>query len=211
MPPTEGLVYLVRHGGLVLPAGSDKRFVGQVDLPLSAEGRRYAELLADWLGDKGIRHIVCSDLSRSRKTAAVVAERLGVMAEVRRDLREIGLGEWEGLTFGEVQRRFPEEYRRRGEEIVSYRPPGGESFADCARRAVRAFAEITHSRTGPLLIVGHAGVNRSLIAHILGMPLANLFRLAQPYGCLSEIVCRSGAYRLMAMTTSLERQALLRP
>jgi probable phosphoglycerate mutase len=46
---------------------------------------------------------------------------------------------------------------------------------------------LIHRENGPILVVGHAGVNRVLLCHLLGMPLGNLFRLGQDYGCCNLI------------------------
>lgn len=188
-------VYLVRHGKIRLE-DDQRRYIGQLDLPLSGEGVRQAESLRKLLGPVGLATVYCSDLARSRQTAAIIAGDGGVAVTVRRDLREISLGEWEGCTFAEIIRRFPDEFRARGADIGYFRVPGGESFADCSQRVVAAFRDILAKATGDVAIVGHAGVNRLLLCHVLGLPLANLFRLGQDYGCLNVIQCGDTGYQL---------------
>ncbi len=179
------LIYLVRHGEVRSPGG--KRYIGQSDPPLSAEGIGQARRLAQELENVRLTAIWCSDLQRSQGAAEIIAERQQVRPQARSDLREIGLGAWEGLSFEEVRRIYPAEYEARGRDIVGYRPPGGECFADLSRRVIAVFGEIVTLAAGDLLIVGHAGVNRAILCHILGMPLQNLFRLGQDYGCLNLI------------------------
>jgi probable phosphoglycerate mutase len=194
----ERLVYLARHG-LVGPPGEPKRFIGQVDPLLSDQGIEQARQLGRELSDIAFTAIFCSDLQRSFKTAEIVAGGQTARLQARRDLREIGLGEWEGLTFEEVRSRYPEEFRERGQDIAHYHPPGGESFADCSSRVVSAFEEILTSMDGNVLIVGHAGVNRAILCHVLGMSLGHLFRIGQDYGCLNLIRCTDSGYRLEVM------------
>src|SRR5208337_1578475 len=105
----------------------------------------------------------------------------------RQDLREINLGKWEGCTFADIEQRFPEEFRKRGSDIVSYRIPGGESFDNCNKRVLTAFQDILEASTGNILIVGHAGVNRMILCHIMGVPLQDLFKIRQEYGCMNVI------------------------
>jgi probable phosphoglycerate mutase len=93
------------------------------------------------------------------------------------------MGSWEDLPMEEAKRLFPDEYTKRGEDPAEYRIPGGESFSDLRGRVVPLFEELIQRQDGPLLVVGHAGVNRVLLCHLLGMPLENLFRLGQDYGC----------------------------
>jgi len=91
------------------------------------------------------------------------------------------------------------EYEKRGADMVYYRPPAGECFADVAARVIPLFEEIVRYSSGNLLIVGHAGVNKVILCHILGMPLENLFRLRQDYSCLNVIDCGREKMRLREM------------
>lgn len=104
-----------------------------------------------------------------------------------RSLREIALGGWDGLPVAEVQRRFPGEYERRGKEMMTYQPPGGESFADLQARVVPTFLDILNRESGHVLMVGHAGVNRAILCHIQKRPLEELFRIPQTYAGLNII------------------------
>jgi len=190
----ERLVYLARHGEHDLSKGP-RRFIGQLDVPLSSEGIKQAERVAEALAGVELTAVYCSDLRRSLQTATVVSECLTKAAgqaaprpQARPDLREISLGTWEGASIDDVRRQHPAEFKARGQDMASYRPPGGESFADCRQRAVRALGEIIAATSGNLLVVAHAGLNRTLLCHLLGMPLENLFRIEQDYGCLNVIV-----------------------
>ncbi|MBN1930579.1 MAG: histidine phosphatase family protein [Desulfobacterales bacterium] len=193
--------------GRVGPPHAPKRFIGQVDLPLSDQGIKQARQLGRTLSDIAVATIFCSDLQRSLKTAEIIAAGQAVRLQVRRNLREIGLGEWEGLTFEEVRRRYPKEFQERGQDIAHYRPPRGESFADCSRRVVSVFEEILASRNGNVLIIGHAGVNRTILRHVLGIPLEHLFRIGQDYGCLNLICYTDSVCRLEVLNwVQRERQ-----
>lgn len=184
-------IYLVRHGKIQLQ-DEQRRYIGQLDLPLAAEGVRQAQCLQKRIDRTEFSAVICSDLTRSRQTAEIIAKHKEVPIMPRADLREISLGQWEGLTFAEVERQYPREFEARGMDIGYYRVPGGESFADCGRRVVAAFQEILGTVTGDILLSGHAGVNRLLLCQVLGLPLTNLFRLGQDYGCLNVI--HSGSY-----------------
>ncbi len=100
------MIYLVRHGAIQSPV-DPKRFIGQMDLPLNAEGFRQAERLAEALRDAPLSAVFCSDLKRSVDTAQIIAKPHQISCIPRRDLREISLGRWEGLTFDEVRRAAP--------------------------------------------------------------------------------------------------------
>jgi probable phosphoglycerate mutase len=188
------VLYLVRHGK-IRQEDDQRRYIGQIDLPLAEEGRRQAEHLRRRMEHAEIGAAYCSDLIRSRKTAEIAAGgRFEVV--VRPDLREISMGEWEGRTLGEIARQSPDEYTARGEDIAGFRVPGGESFVECGRRVVFAFEDVLARSTGNVLIVGHAGVNRLILCHVLGMPVKNVFRIGQDYSCLNIIQVSNSGYQV---------------
>ncbi len=189
------IIYLIRHGK-IQAEDEQRRYIGQFDAPLSEEGVRQAQGLQKSLGRADIRTVYCSDLSRSQQTARIIVGDKAIPVIARQDLREIHLGEWEGRTFADIVKCFPHEFRARGADIGYYRIPGGESFADCGKRVMAAFQQIQEALAGNILIVGHAGVNRLLLCHILGMPIANLFRLGQDYGCLNIIQASNAGYQV---------------
>lgn len=100
-------------------------------------------------------------------------------------LREIGMGAWEGLSFSEIRRRFPEEYALRGEDPAANPPPGGETLEQAAARASQALYALLRRSKGDLAIVGHAGSNRLLLCSITGTPLRQFLDFPQPYGCIN--------------------------
>jgi probable phosphoglycerate mutase len=158
-----------------------------VDLPLSSKGIRQAEGLREKLRDTRLTAIYCSDLKRSRGTAEIIAKPHGMKPQPLTELREIHLGEWEGMDFDQVRRKFPGQFEARGLNIVHYRTPEGESFQDCALRVIPTLYNILHSTRGDILIVGHAGINRIILSQAMGTDMKDLFKIRQEYGCLDRI------------------------
>ena len=189
------IIYLIRHGNIVME-NNERRYIGQIDIPLSAEGMCQARLLEAELARQELAAAFCSDLTRSVDTARIITEKLNINLTIRRELREISMGDWEGKTFKEIAQAYPEEYVKRGKNIASYRIPGAESFAECQSRILAAFTEIVNATQENILIVGHAGINRLLLCHVLGMPMENLFHITQDYGCMNILVGDKGKYRL---------------
>ena len=195
-------IYLVRHGDIAL--GKDKRYIGQSDLPLSALGLEQAVSLKELFSRIPLDKIYCSDLERTRQTAEIVASVHSFVPIVCPDLREINMGDWEGKPFAEIKTGHPEEFKERGEKIASYRPPNGESFADCYRRIIPLFECLVHSAED-ILIVGHAGVNRVILCHVLGLGLDQVFRFAQGYGCVNLISRQDFQYCLDFLNHTLNQ------
>ena len=191
-------VYLIRHGEI--PQSKPRRFIGQSDLPLTEIGREQIARTAHSLAARSVGRIVTSPLKRCLESGHIIGNRLRLPdIEAVSDLQEISLGAWEGLTVEQVCSDFPEEYTARGSDIAGFRPSGGESFSDLLNRVWPAFDSIVTDADSPIAIVAHAGVNRVLLCRILGMPLANLFRLDQNYGCINVIHREGTAYRVACL------------
>ena len=180
------MVYLLRHCQPDLPSGK-RLCIGHTDVPLAQEGWVQAAQLAEKFGRRSITAVYSSDLKRSYQTAQVLADVLTLSPNQRTDLREIDMGAWDGLTFAEIRRRWPEAYRRRGEMIWQYAPPGGESFACCAQRAEQALSAIVAESQGDVLIVAHSGLNRALLWQWGVQPPAGLLAIKQAYGCINRL------------------------
>jgi alpha-ribazole phosphatase len=184
-------IYLLRHGHV--DTGARRRYIGRTDLPLSPRGQAQARRLALDLAARGIHRIHASDLRRALDTARIIAAGIGLEVIPEPALREIDLGDWEGRAMAAVQREDPDGYHRRGQDLAGFRPPGGESFDDLARRVVPVFESIAAFGQGDAAIVAHAGVNRVILADLLGMPRANVLRLGQDYGAVNVIEYRCAA------------------
>jgi len=162
---------------------------------LSGEGIDQVRRLHEELSSVPFSAVFCSDLKRSVETAAILTEdRPDLVAVQRPELREIDLGEWDGLSFEAVQTAYPDEFLKRGWDIVHYQPPGGESFLDCTRRVIPTFYHLLHTTRGNILVVGHAGVNRIILCQVLGRSLADLLDIRQDYACVNLIQYDDGAF-----------------
>ena len=181
---------LIRHGALEDDA--EGRFVGVADLPMSSAGEaQIRELAARLRPHVSPDTIYCSDLKRSQRTAELLASGSAIPLRVRPALREIDMGDWQGLSRREVAEGRPADYVARGRDIADFRPPRGESFADLAARVLSCWRDIVDGDESQVVAVaGHAGVNRVILCHLLGAPLANLFRIAQRPGCVSVVEWR---------------------
>jgi probable phosphoglycerate mutase len=193
-----GVICLMRHGDSRVD--DLKRFTGHTDSPLSETGRRQAEWWQKEFLSLSFDRIYCSDLSRSLETTRIICKGRKVEIQVLPELREINLGEWDGLPKLEVCRSHTEEYEKRGADLAGYRTPGGENFYDLSARVIPVFERIIGNMGSErVLIVGHAGVNRVILCHLLGMPLAALFRLGQDYCCLNVITSEPGSLCLRSI------------
>lgn len=179
-------IYLVRHGEI---AGSGVfRYNGQTDVPLTQQGLDQYHLLAERLSDKPVSACYTSDLSRCVQGARILCARWGLEPVLKKELRELSFGAWEGMTWNELAERFPDEWRARMNDLVGYRVPGGENLCDLHSRLIPEVERIIGRHQGEdVLVVGHGGSNRVILLSALGAPLSSMFRIEQDYGCLNII------------------------
>jgi len=144
MNPDPRLV-LVRHGRTDWNA--EGRFQGQADPPLDDFGWEQARRAAEFLAAMRPTAIVSSDLRRAHQTAVMVGAACGLVPSTDRELREVALGDWEGLQRDEAARRFPAEYAAWtvGQDV---RRGGGETQAEAGTRVATALMSFLW-RTGP--------------------------------------------------------------
>ncbi|HTU83428.1 MAG TPA: histidine phosphatase family protein [Candidatus Acidoferrales bacterium] len=126
------LVYVARHGETDWNGAG--RYQGRRESQLTALGRQQAMALAEELAPRDLERVVASPLSRCRQTAAVVAERAGVVLETDGRLVEIAHGSWEGRLREEIERSDAARMRAWRESPQTVAFPGGESLQDVLGR-----------------------------------------------------------------------------
>jgi alpha-ribazole phosphatase len=179
-------IYLVRHGQVV---GHDQpRYNGQADVALTDVGIEQYHMLKERLADARISACYTSDLLRCTTGAEIICSPLGIKPVARRELRELHIGIWEGLTWQEIKVNWPDEWRARLADLVNYRVPEGERLLDVEARVMPVIIEVVDRHKGQeVLVVGHGGVNRIVLLNAIGAPLAGMFNIEQNYGCLNII------------------------
>ncbi|GED87309.1 bifunctional RNase H/acid phosphatase [Streptomyces sp. 6-11-2] len=180
---------LLRHGET--PLTPQKRFSGSggTDPSLSGVGREQAEKVAAALARRGtIQAVVSSPLARTRETAGAVAARLGLDVTVEEGLRETDFGAWEGLTFGEVRERYPDDLNAWLASPDAEPTGGGESFAATAVRIAATRDKLVAAHAGrTVLLVTHVTPIKTFVQLALGAPPESLFRMELSAASLSAV------------------------
>lgn len=158
LPRVPTTLVLVRHGET--DWNRENRFQGHADTPLNDAGRAQARELAERLLDEQVGVVYTSPLRRASETASIVAGRLGLEARDLEALREIDVGDWQGLTIDEVKAQYPE---RAG---LGWHAgwPNGETHDDLAARVVPVLVDLGTSHPGARVLgVTHAGPIRAAL------------------------------------------------
>lgn len=205
-------VYLIRHGKTV--GGEEKRYKGHLDVPLSEEGIEQVRRLAGYLrqknnpggADANLSAIYCSDLVRAVKSAEIIAGPFGVIPVRVLQLRERNFGRWEGMSLTEIQEQFPTEFDAWARDPVAYSPIGGESTETVRDRVMPVFHGIVKKHSGgKIAVVSHGGITRVILCEVLGIPLNNIFRIEQNFGCLNMIEFYDDLPVVKVMNYTVER------
>lgn len=146
-------------------------FCGHSDPELNAKGlSQIADLLRE-IRTAEIAAVYTSDLRRARATANPIAEAFGVECHASTELREINFGQWEGLTWDEIE-QIDEAYARKWVLEYPYFPArNGENYRNFRRRVlnqVNFLSKEAESRRCSIAVVTHAGVLRAILTILQG-------------------------------------------
>jgi alpha-ribazole phosphatase len=179
-------IYLIRHGETA--NAGQVCFNGHFDVDVSPQGRKQFQSISDSLKGFSIKTIYSSDLKRTRICAEIVSAPHGLKPIAFPELRELSFGEWEGMSVDEVNRKYPNQLNDRLKNIEIFSVEGGETFRQLQERVIPKFEKIVAAHpSGNIVIVAHGGVNRIILGHVLGIPMANIFRIQQDYGAINVL------------------------
>jgi broad specificity phosphatase PhoE len=190
------LLHLLRHGQHDLGGGV---LAGRMSgVGLTERGRAEIAAVAERLADENIAALYASPLQRTRESAELLSERLGLPIEFRDDLMELDFGEWTGTTFDSI--RADPRWQSWSRHRSLSRIPGGETMRAVQFRAVEAILEIgERHRDSASVIVSHGDVIRSALVFALGMPLDFYGRIEVAQGSLSTIRIDDGGIRVVSI------------
>ncbi len=159
--------WLVRHAPVPNMQG---RLYGSSDVACDTSDRAAFEALAAKLPADAVW--LTSHLGRAKETARAI-KAAGLNApepEIEPEIREQDFGQWQGLSWAEMEAKEPDAYRAFWESPARSAPPGGESFADMVARTAGVLERYNRTHAGrDIVAVCHAGSIRATLAHALGL------------------------------------------
>lgn len=191
-------LYLLRHGET--DGSAHLRYCGQTDIPLNKDGIEQARQLARRLSKEPIDVIYSSDLIRAYETAAIVARGRGLNVKRNKNLREIHLGDWEGLTMEEMRAKDTDLVDKWMVEFSTFRMPNGESIPGFKARVEKGIKDIISKNSGTnVAVVAHGGVTRMVLCYLLGWDLSSFWRVRQDTACVNIIDFVDGEPELVCL------------
>jgi broad specificity phosphatase PhoE len=178
----------------------EDRLTGQADIPLSPLGERQAVRVGAYLATEKLDCIVSSDLQRARATARAIAAHHGLAVEEDPDIREIALGNWEGMLYSEIVLREPELMAKWRANSSLFAPPGGETLIQLHMRVARAL-ERWYARypAGSVVWVAHGGLLGVLICHLLDIEINRRRQFHFDNASVSEFLYGSERMRIFRL------------
>jgi probable phosphoglycerate mutase len=188
---------VVRHGQTVWNVA--KRIQGQTDSDLTPEGRAQAEAIGRRLARERFDVLVASDLGRAMRTAERIAAHGGLQVVPDARLRERSFGEGEGLTYDEVDGRWPGVFSRADNTDPDAAIPGGETRRQFHERIRLAFEALAREHSGKrVAAVSHGGVLAVLYRIVHDIPLAHAHKVAISNASYNAVAFDGGAWALEA-------------
>lgn len=168
---------VIRHGHS--EGNQLKIFCGQLDTPLNENGFKQAEQTAEYvMNNYKVDAVYSSDLVRVTETVRPIADSLGLPINTDKRLREVDVGEWQGIPIADAERDFPEEIAFYRSNPGKFYFKGGEGYAYMQIRVVEAVGDIIKENDGKTVVVGtHGGCIRTLLAFILGISIDDIAQI----------------------------------
>jgi broad specificity phosphatase PhoE len=182
---SHSVTFLARHGQTEWNVSGRRQ--GQLDSPLTDDGRASAAAVGSLLADAGVDQIFSSPLGRARETAAIIARTLGCDIQIVHELAEVNHGSVAGHTDAEIESLHGEYWTGRRANLYDWRFPDGESFREADTRAARALSLVAASGAVRPLMVSHEMTGRLLRGRLLGLPPADAVRLSHPHGVVFRV------------------------
>lgn len=200
---------VLRHGETAWNAA--QRIQGHVDEPLNERGRRQAEQLAGALLGEGLTQVYSSDLVRARATAEAVARAAGLAGVgIDAGLRERSFGSFEGLTYAEVEARWPDHVRRWRAREPGFAPGGGEALEAFYARCVPRAAAIAARHPGETVaLVAHGGVLDCLYRAAVRIPLGTPRNWQLGNASINRLLFNGEAFTLVGWSDTRHLDAAL--
>ena len=170
--------FVVRHGET--DWNKLGRFQGHTDISLNDRGLSQARETAVASEDWGYTAIYSSPLVRTVQVAEEIAKVTPMLVSQEPGLKELSLGDLEGVTGEEMRNDWPDLFAAWRTEPEKMSMPNGESLGELRDRTWQVILDIEqkHSSDDSIVVISHNFAIRSIINELLGMPLAYFHRMS---------------------------------
>lgn len=182
-------ITFIRHGS-TLYTEENRLFDEENYPPLNENGREEMVRIANWIKAKGLKidKLYTSSALRNIQSARIISKICNEEYQILNNLKSRRSGLWSGLTYEQIEAKFPEMLEEYHQNSATFAPPGGETTLEVNSRVKEALNEIIEKNTGNrIIIVTHAEVIQAAIQAALDIPLENQFKVYIPTGSATQI------------------------
>lgn len=192
---------LIRHGQTEW--NTTGKFQGWTDVFLSETGKKQIKKLAENFPVDHIDLLYSSDLKRAVDTAKTFSDYFGCKIQLEPAFREVCFGDWEGLTYREINEEWSHECSMFYTSPDCLKIPNGETFSEVQERAFGKIENIVSMHNDKtIVVISHGAVIRTVIAKILHMPLNFLWSIRQDNASFNTIIYADGHFVLQDMNNT---------
>jgi alpha-ribazole phosphatase len=161
-------IIIIRHGAI------DNQYrglyIGATDVPLSEKGLKESAAIGKYIADINCDHIFASPMLRVRQTfeTALSPEKIKTV-KYKENLREINFGDWEGKTFDEIKKEYPDETNDWTKPANGFGFPNGSNLNDFHNGIDLFKKSMLDSSGSSIMAFTHGGVILALICNVLGL------------------------------------------
>ena len=162
---------------------------GSYDSELNATGIEQAMSLSEKLFNLNYKFskIYSSPQKRALKTAEILSKSSNVDYISIKDLQEMNMGKWEGLSWKEVEKIYPNEYKEWYLNRRYTKTPDGESYQDMLERVLKAIHKIINENNEDVVIVSHSAVIMCLQCYVTNTPFNDMLKFKTKNATITEI------------------------
>lgn len=182
-------IIFVRHGSTIYNE-QGRLFDSEEYPPITQKGKDEMDVLAKWLMNKTphVDKIYTSSALRAIQSARILSKEYDLDYEIIDGMYDRKAGLWGGLTFEQIEEKYPEMLHKYHENPYEYWPDGGETTQELRERVDNIVSEmVVLNEYKTVVVVTHEDVIQSVIASILGVPPEHQGKILIPTGSASQL------------------------
>ena len=181
-------IYLVRHAQSTF--NLERRIQGQMESELTDKGREQASILGKKLSDIKFSALYVSPMKRTKETAHLITKGWELETIYCNELKEILMGDWQGILVDELKERFPREMEIFWHHPELFNKEGCETYLQVRNRAAKLLEQIVEKhRKGNILVVTHGALLKTLYTYFNYQTIHDIANAPHPHStgvCIVE-------------------------
>lgn len=182
-------ITFIRHGATI-NTEENRLFDDETYPAINVNGKIEMENISNWIKKKGLKvdKIYSSTALRTTQSARILSQICNSNFEIIEGLESRKMGIWSGLSFKEIEEKYPHTLEAYHKDPENYRTEGGETILELNKRIAQTINEIIENNLNKrLIIITHGDVIQAAIANALGIPVQHQFKVYIPTGSATQI------------------------